>query len=165
MIRRTRGEESTHMFSNAIRAESSAYGSGPFTPVGTILGLLVGTLSFVGMTWWFFSFASKDSPAAFWIAGVTSAVVIVSVVSRTLKRAEDHDHVYALATWFGLVGTVAFAVLGLIIPASLGEGLDAGEDPEVILPIAASVAFFVGCTALNLAVAVLLALHWPRRSG
>ena len=164
MIRRTRCEESTHMFSNAIRAEYSASGSAPFNPVGTILGLLVGALSFVGMAWWFFSFASMDSPAAFWIAGVSAAVVIVSVVSRTLKRAEDHDHVYALATWFGLVGTVSFTVLGLIIPASLGEGLDAGEDPAIILPIAASIAFFVGGIALNLAVAVLLALHWPRRA-
>ena len=165
MIRRTRGEESTHMFSNAIRADSSASGSAPFNPVGAILGLLVGALSFVGMTWWFISFASKESPAAFWIAGISAAVVIVSVVSRTLKRAEDHDHVYALATWFGLVGTAAFAVLGLIVPASLGEGLDAGQDPDAILLMAASAAFFVGAVALNLALAVLMALHWPRRAG
>ena len=164
MFRRTRSEEATEMFSNAIQAESMGSGPPAFSLVGTILGLVVAVLSFVGMMWWFFSFATIESPAAFWIAGISVAVVIVSVVSRMHKHAEGHDHVYAIATWFGLLATVAFAVLGLIIPASLGEGLDAGEDPTDTLRLAASVAFFVGGVSLNIALAVLLALHWPRRA-
>ena len=163
MLGRKRSEGTTQMISNAIKAESTNPGSQPFTPVGAILGLIVAVLSFVGMMWWFFSFATGESPAAFWLAGISAAVVLTSVVARTLKHAQGHDHVHALATWFGLVGTVAFAVLGLIIPASLGEGLEGGQDPADILPIAASIAFFVGGVALNIAVAVLLALHWPRR--
>ena len=153
------------MFSNAIQAKSMNSDPPTFSLVGTVLGFLVAVLSFVGMMWWFFSFATLESPAAFWIAGISAAVVIVSVVSRALKHAEGRDHVYALATWFGLVGTVAFTVLSLIIPASLGEGLDAGEDPAEILPLAASIAFFVGGVSLNIAIAVLMALHWPRRTG
>ncbi len=148
------------MISNAIKAESLNSGSQPFTPVGLVLGVLVAALSFVGMMWWFFSFATEESPGAYWIAGISAAVVLISVVSRTLRHAQGHDHVHALATWFGLVGTVAFAVLGLIVPASLGEGHEAGQD---ILTIAASVAFFVGAVSFNIAIAVLLALHWPRR--
>lgn len=153
------------MISNAIQTGSLSSESPPFSLISLALGFLVGALSFVGMMWWFFSFATKESPGAFWIAGISAAVVLVSVVSRTLRHAQGHDHVYALATWFGLVGTVAFAVLGLIGPASLGEGLEPGENAAEILTIAASVAFFVGAVGLNIAVAVLLALHWPRRAS
>ena len=164
MFRRTRNEESTQTFSNAIQESTDSEPRAISLP-GTILGVLVAILSFVGMMWWFFSFATLESPAAFWIAGISAAVVIVSVVSRTLKHAEGHDHVYALATWFGLLGTVAFAILGLLIPPSLGQGLDPGEDPSSMLLQAAAAAFFVGGLSTNTALAVLLAAHWPRRAS
>ena len=164
MFRRTRNEESTQTFSNAIQESTDSEPRAISLP-GTILGVLVAILSFVGMMWWFFSFATLESPAAFWIAGISVAVVIVSVVSRTLKHAEGHDHVYALATWFGLLGTVAFAILGLLIPPSLGQGLDPGEDPSSMLLQAAAAAFFVGGLSTNTALAVLLAAHWPRRAS
>ena len=165
MFRRTRNEETTQTFSNAIQAEPTESEPQALSLAGTILGFLVAVLSFVGMMWWFFSFATLESPAAFWIAGISAAVVIVSVVSRTLKHAEGHDHVYALATWFGLLGTVAFAILGLLIPPSLGQGLDPGEDPSSMLLQAAAAAFFVGGLSTNTALAVLLAAHWPRRAS
>ena len=164
MFRRTRNEETTQTFSNAIQESTDSEPRAISLP-GTILGVLVAILSFVGMMWWFFSFATLESPAAFWIAGISVAVVIVSVVSRTLKHAEGHDHVYALATWFGLLGTVAFAILGLLIPPSLGQGLDPGEDPSSMLLQAAAAAFFVGGLSTNTALAVLLAAHWPRRAS
>ena len=49
--------------------------------------------------------------------------MIVSVVSRALKHAEGHDHVYALATWFGLLGMVAFAILSPDNSAVIGPGI------------------------------------------
>ena len=165
MFRRTRNEETTQTFSNAIQAEPAISDPHAVSTAGATIAVLVAGLSFTGMVWWFFSFAAPESPAAFWITGISAAVVIVSVVSRALKHAEGHDHVYALATWFGLLGTAAFTILSLIIPPSLGQGFDVGEDPSDTLRLAASVAFFVGGVSINIALAVLLALHWPRRSS
>ncbi len=164
MFRGTRNKETTPTFSNAIQGSTDSEPQA-FSLPGTILGVLVAILSFFGMVWWFFSFATLESQAPFWIAGISVAVVIVSVVSRTLNHAEGHDHVYAIATWFGLLAAIAFAVLGLIISPSLGQGLEVGEDPSAILRQAAAIAFFVGGLSINIAFAVLLAAHWPRRAA
>ncbi len=157
------GDPSSGLTGSAITDEVRTLEQQLADMVPVVAPLVLSMLLFLGMAWWFFSFAAAESPAPLIIAVFFGVVALLSLVSRLSSRAEGREHTFELAAWLSLFGSAGFIALGLLFPPSQGLNLGPGEEPGILLRLAAMLSFIAGAVSANAGLGVFLAGIWPRR--